>query len=424
MNRYTPLLCAIAAVTLYATAVEAKVHVVNSARTTLEAVADYYGIPRRDVLKCNPKMSRRRGHKVKRGERVLVAHNHQVQSGETYGRIAAQAGISKLELDKYNRHIENRNRIRGKTLYVPCTSSVPRRNCRTARFDSGLELCVVSGRKARKLKGDSRCMSYSYRSSSGKRKLEERCQFYSPRGGTLVEVTARDLDKPVSRQGNVKLYEITRCNFPWLIPRQHRISWRGEWFFRYTFVQNELLRKLERLRSVTGKAIKTARRSWKLRLGDGRVKRMYCTPDNIRIWGQLGRRHSPTTRKKSFFYRWVENCRKHVIRPFSYNIRMNREIDKNSVKRKSDHVDARGADLAIPFAYIRSAVMNIFESRGRYSRLTHVGILRKRDGSKRLWGKNWRRPVDLEGRGEELPEELRDGRVRGISRRTIARFLR
>ncbi len=393
MKKYIPPLALLMG--LYAADAEAKTYRVKSNKTTLESVARVNNLSIESVLACNPNMSKRPGHIVKKGEKVLIAKSHIVKKGETYSGISHLYDLPMRQLDSYN---QTRKIYPGKKVSVPC-----KEKCRTERYDSGLELCIVpqNGDKGRKLMGNDRCQDYFDQGKLEEAKIQ--CQFYNPQEGNLVEITKKDLEKPITKEGNIKLYELVRCNFPWLIPRKHRIAKDGEWFFRYMYFDKELGRKMEALRKRTGKPIRTARDAVKWE------NQIYpCTPFILDSLARLGRRVQDQEKKKELF-KLMSHCRKHGFRPFVYNWRMNEEVDFKP-RSGSDHVFGKAVDITTPYYIIRNSVERTFGKNGvgKGQTTTHLSTVKSHTHNrKRRWayGK-WRRPMELDVSPQRLGSVL------------------
>jgi hypothetical protein len=354
---------------------QAKHHTVNSRVTTLAKVAEYVGIPIDAVRSCNPLMSARKGQKVKRGERVFIGRDYKVISGDTYDDVRLRHGVKQDTFDAYNKHVKEKDNLQPRDiLYLPCDAE-EKKNYRTITFPSGLELRIIEkdSELGNRLIGDVRCENYKWRKKADRKKLQERCQFYNPREGELLLIRKQDLGRRISE--HFKLRELVRANFPTLIPSRYLIQQGGESFFKYAYIDVELIEKLEELRVKTKDQIPLERKSW-TSVANGDV--LSCDPNAV-----VEHRKTKKGRKV------LQHCRKHGFRPYVYNIRMYKEIDGTTPITKSAHVSGKGADLALNYCNIKQAVEEVFKEHGlgRGEYVTHVDILRRR-----RWNYNGLRP--------------------------------
>ncbi len=345
---------------------QARNHTVNSQVTTLAKVAEYVDLPVKEVRACNPRMSARKGQKVTKGEKVFLGSEYEVQSGDMYDAVRIKHGVSRSTFDAYNKHVPNKHLLQpGDVLYLPCTT-IPQEKYRTVRFPSGLELRIVEKDSdlGKELRGSKKCNGYSWNNRKQRKKLVEQCQFYNPREGELLLIRKQDLERRVSE--NFKLKELVRANFPWLMPSKYIIQHAGETFFKYAYVDVDLVTKLQALRTKVNGQIPLERRTWtSVRNGDV----LSCNTEALQGY-----------QKKGGNKKVLQHCRKHGFRPYVYNIRMYREIDHDKPKRKSGHVSGDAVDIALNYCDIRREVEEIFKNHGvgRGDYITHVDVLNRR----------------------------------------------
>ncbi len=228
----------------------------------------------------------------------------------------------------------------------------------------------------KRLLGDSRCGTYKW--PGDREKMIQKCQFYDPlRKGSpslpLLEVTEDDLSKYLS--DHFKVEEVSRANFPELMPEEYLIWKHGEAFFKYIRISPELLEMAEELREAAGMPLATRR---SMALDEGTDEWHECTPENLKEYRE--RMFAEGTVDQ-----YIKNCRKHGFRPYVYNLRMYDEADHQRAARRSLHVSGKALDLAIPLCEIYPEAKSVFKAHGLGggNLETHIDALK---------GGSWRGP--------------------------------
>lgn len=229
----------------------ARDYTVKYSGSRLEDVAKRSRVSVPEILACNPNL--RRNIRLRSDQRLHVAEEYVVRSGDTVGQIAYRHGVTLAEIVGYNALKDADEIAPGITLEFPCRtrpqtkkptedgdedhvpapSKKKSRSSRRIRFPSGMELKVVSRPD---LTGFQR-------------------EFYDPNnsGNPLLEIPKHALYRQVS--SNFVLGEFAQIVDLSFANRDY-VQWiNGDPYYKYIRLDPDLVRKLEKLRAAVKQSI-------------------------------------------------------------------------------------------------------------------------------------------------------------------------